>query len=166
MSANNPISNMQGDLNDFRVYPPTETQFIGCWGWFHNHFADADSAGLIFSSGDLNILAEQVVRDSSFFKVNYKRFMIGVVADSNSYYILMVEWATVLYFNETMIDALYTAKKMTQKSLPIPKGEAESRFLTIIAGSGLKLFRGNSNGTSWNPIKLSNTGTVIENPCL
>src|SRR5690606_30339361 len=97
--------------NQFSVYPPNENVFQGCWGWFHNHFADADSAGLIFSAGDLNILAEQIIRDSAFFQVDYKRFMIGVVADSSTQYILMVEdltqfatWATTYYNNEYLIN--------------------------------------------------------------
>lgn len=172
-NSNSPLTYVQGQENQFGVYPADEAPFVGCYGWIHNHFADADSAGLIFSAGDLNIFAEQIVRDSTFFQVNSKRFMIGVVADSGSNYILMIEnlaqfrqWATTLFSNENMIEVAFNGQQMSTQFLPISKAESEKRFLKVIGGTGLKLFRGNSTGSSWMPIKLNSSGTVVENPCL
>lgn len=164
----NEIHSVTGHDNEFFVYPPDEALFQGCWGWIHNHFADEDSAGLIFSAGDLNILVEQVLRDSAFFHADYKRFMIGVVGDSNTQYILMVDditqlttWASMIYTNEAAIEAAFAGAELSQKYLPLSVAESEKRFLKVIKNSGLKLFRGSNDFTTWTPIALNHAGTAI-----
>jgi hypothetical protein len=163
-----PVHLVNGQENDFSVYPNDENLFVGTRGWFHSHFADPDSAGLIFSAGDLNMLAEQVVRDAAFFKVNYRQFMIGVVADSNAHYILMVEdidkftaWATMLFQDQKIIEAAYLGARLSQKFLPISVNETEKRFLKVIQNAGLRLLKGNNDFTNWTGIKLDNTGSNV-----
>jgi hypothetical protein len=172
-SANNPIHLVRGHNNEFSVYPINEDLFQGSWGWFHNHFADSDSAGLIFSAGDINILAEQIVRDNDFFQVDYKRFMIGFVGDSNTQYILMVDnltqfttWASTLFQNEAAISAAFYGSELSQAFLPLSVSETEKRFLKVLQNSGLKLFRGSNDFTTWTPIALNRAGTdVYVSPC-
>jgi hypothetical protein len=67
---------------------------------------------------------------------------------------------------ENALGAAYKLAKLTQENLPLSKVETEKRFLNFLAPLGLKLFRGNSNATSWTPIKLNTTGTVVETNCL
>lgn len=174
ISPTNPVYMSTGAENEFGVYPyNNESWFTGSWGWFHNHFADEDSAGLIFSAGDLNVLAEQVVRDNDFFQVDYKRFMIGVVADSGAQYILIVDdinkftnWATNLMFNENMIEIAYNGAGLNQGTLPLSVKETERRFLKLIQNTGLKLFRGSADFQTWTPIELTHNGnTITEFPC-
>jgi hypothetical protein len=169
-----PVTEVLGAENVFSVYPPNESSFVGSSGWFHNHFADADSASLIFSAGDLNILADQIVRDSATFQLNYKKFMIGCVADSNANYILMVDdlakfktWAmNPLRSNELLVELQFNAMGLNQAQLPLSKAETEKRFLKVIKDAGLKLFRGNANFTVWTPIKLNASETnVVEIGC-
>lgn len=170
-SATNAIHLVNGHDNEFSVYPTNESQFQGSWGWFHNHFADADSAGLIFSAGDINIFAEQIVRDSAFFQVDYKKFMIGIVGDSNTQYILMVDniaqfktWASTLFQNEAAIAAGFYAEGLSQAFLPLSVAETEKRFLKTIQNAGLKLFRGSNDFTTWSPITLNRAGTAVYVP--
>lgn len=171
--AGSPILHIPGKADEFKVYPDNENLFVGSWGWFHNHFADADSAGLIFSAADVNMLAEQVVRDVSYFQVDYKKYMIGVVADSNANYILMVDdiiqfrsWAAI-YSNEKLVEATFQGQSLNQKYLPLSKAETEKRFLLALRFSGLKLFRGSSDFQTWTPIKLhANQNSVIISNCL
>ncbi len=173
-SNSNPLYLTNGHNDAFSVYPTNEAQFVNSWGWFHNHFADSDSASLIFSAGDLNILAEQIVRDSNYFQIDYKRFMIGVISDSSAQYILMVDnintfklWATTTAKYDVAIDGLFYGEKLTQEFLPLSKAESEKRFLKVIQNAGLKLFRGSNDFTTWTGLKLNNTGTeVINSPCL
>ena len=173
ISPTNPVYLAEGVENEFAVYPDTENKFVGCRGWFHNHFADEDSSGLIFSAGDLNILAEQIVRNNDFYQADYKKFMIGVVADSGAQYILMVDdinqftsWATNLMINEYIIKSAYAGAGLSQKHLPLSVPEAEKRFLNVIKNAGLKLFRGSNDFSTWTPITLDpSSSSVIEVPC-
>ena len=172
LEPNSPITLVQGADNVFGVYPAVDTVFKNRWGWMHNHFADEDSASLIFSAGDLNILADQIIRDSASFHLDYKRFMIGVVADSNTQYVLMVDdlnkfatWANT-FSNEYLISVSYGAEKLSQASLPLSVAETEKRFLKVIQNAGLKLFRGSSDFTTWTPLSLIRNGaTVAAIPC-
>jgi len=172
ISPTNPVYLAEGVENEFAVYPDTENKFVGCRGWFHNHFADEDSSGLIFSAGDLNILAEQIVRNNDFYQADYKKFMIGVVADSGVQYILMVDdinqftsWANI-YQNEMVVRAMFTGAGLDVTQLPLSVAETEKRFLKVIKNTGLRLFKGNSDFTSWTPISLNQAGTVVvESPC-
>ena len=169
-----PITHHLGEENVFQVDAPNDNYFQNTWGFFHNHYADVDSASLIFSSGDMNIFSN-IITDTAFFNVDYKHFMMGMVADSGANYILMVNnitqfrsWmASLSVFGiDNVFGGIYRIQKLTQENLPLSKAESERRFLKILAPSGLILFRGNNNATSWTPIKLDNTGTVIETNCL
>ena len=173
ISPTNPVYLAEGVENEFAVYPDTENKFVGCRGWFHNHFADEDSSGLIFSAGDLNILAEQIVRNNDFYQADYKKFMIGVVADSGAQYILMVDdinqftsWVTNIFIDENIIEIAFNGVGLNINNLPLPIAETERRFLTVIKNAGLKLFRGSDNFQTWTPIALTNNGNnVTEFPC-
>ncbi len=167
-SASNPIHLTNGFDNQFQVYPQNENEFKNSWGWFHNHFADSDSASLIFSAGDLNLLAEQIVRDSAYFKVNYKHFMVGVVSDSNTQYIIMVEdlekfasWANLFFKDEVMIMSAYNGAGLNQKSLPLSVAETEKRFLKVIQNAGLRLTRGSNDFKTWIGLKLDSIGNNV-----
>jgi hypothetical protein len=166
-SASNPIHYITGFDDKFEVYPQNELQFKNSWGWFHNHFSDADSASYIFSAGDINVLADQIIRDSTYFKVDYKHFMIGVVADSNTQYIMMVEdldkfavWLN-LYNNEQIIGSAFKGNQLTQSYLPLTIAETEKRFLKIIQNAGLRVMRGSNDFKNWTGIKLDATGTNV-----
>jgi|GEM_PF-2248369 len=171
-SSSNPINLTTGYPDEFSVYPQNENQFVHSWGWMHNHFADADSSSLIFSAGDLNTLADQVIRDSSIFQVDYTHFMIGMVGDSNTQYILIVEdlnkfgsWASSLFYNEEIIKSAFSGAGLSQKYLPLSVSETEKRFLYVIKNTGLKLFRGSNNSQTWTPIGLNKNGNIITINC-
>lgn len=162
-----PVHQILGHEDDFGVIPPDESVMKSTRGWFHNHFADADSAGLIFSAGDINLLAEMVVRDSANFKLNYQNFMIGVVSDSNAQYIIMVEnigkfitWSNMLK-NETDIGNWYGFWGLTHEFLPLSLAETEKRFLKATHNSGLRLMRGSNDFKIWTGIKLDPTGNNV-----
>lgn len=173
-SPNNSITLHVGQPNEFEVLPPSDNYFQGAWGLFHNHYKNQDSASLIFSAGDMEVFAN-IITDTSFYNVNYKRFMMGVVADSGANYILMVNnitqfrnWVTnsSVFGLENVFGPAFKLANLTQLNLPISKAETEKRFLTFLAPLGLKLFRGNSSATAWTPIKLNASGTVVETNCL
>jgi hypothetical protein len=169
----NSIIPVVGNNNEFGVFPPDTSIFKNSWGWFHNHFA-SDSAGLNFSAGDVNEFAQQLVRNSTYYQIDYTHFMVGVTCDSNANYILMVEninnftnWANSSNHNNyEMMEILFGAAGLNQEALPISVTETEKRFLNILNFSGLKLFRGSADFTTWTPIKLNAEGTaVITAPC-
>ncbi|MCB0716727.1 MAG: hypothetical protein KDC06_12030, partial [Chitinophagaceae bacterium] len=172
-SPTNPIQMTNGVENQFSVYPPNESIFIGCWGWNHNHFADEDSAALNFTPADVNIMADQIVRRSSYFQIDYTKFMIGMVGDSNTQYILMVDdldqftsWSNT-YKNEELISYVFSSSKLVLDELPLSVAETEKRFLKAMQFSGLKLFRGSNDFSTWTPLKLDSTGNnVIPTNCL
>ena len=171
-SATNPIHLTNGIENQFMVYPTpaNEWKFIGSRGWIHNHFADADSALLIFSAGDLSTLVDQVVKDAAYFNVNWQKFMIGVISDSGARYMLMVQditqfttWAQSWGKSEYIIETKYNGEHLNQKYLPLSVADTEKRFLKIIHDAGLRLLRGSSDFRTWTGIKLNSTGTEVIN---
>ncbi len=122
-----------GQENAFEINPlPADTALANGRGWIHNHFADADSAGLIFSAGDIAEFAYELTNTSTFNQ-DYKTFMIGVVSDSSQYILSVSDfdkfttWANT-FGNESIISSFYTQNNLSQGFLPISVAETEKRF--------------------------------------
>jgi hypothetical protein len=151
----------------FSTLPP-DSAFVGKRGWLHNHFADADSAGLTFSGMDVVDFAT-LLNDTSNFHLDYKNCMIGMVGDSSTQYILMVKdinefriWST-FFANEYAIETLYTVNNLSLKNLPLSVKETELRFLKTFKNSGFQLYRGSNDFKKWTPIQLNLAETAVIN---
>ncbi len=144
-------------------------------GMLHSHFnTDTDSTrGLsVFSPDDLWSFAKMYLNNQI---TNPATFTFGVVTDSGTQYILKIEnatkfraWAEKLTQGSLRMFKWVYGK--TLKILPTNSNQLnEKLFLkyiqTMNEGSGLKLFRGNSNFTEWQPIRINtnNSIDIVEN---
>ncbi len=166
---------ISGDLNKLAL-PDFEFP-VGANVLMHSHFYNAASdstKGLsVFSPDDLRSMATALLNGKI---TNPSEFVMGLVTAKNTQYILKIEnltkfrtWAQS--FTTGDFNLFKDAYGYGFHILPTnTNAENERRFLSYLqttnGGTGLKLFKGNSNFTQWTPIKYDlNSSQVIEAPC-
>lgn len=138
-------------------------------GIAHNHFANSLS---IFSPDDLWTICNAFTTRSM---VDSSKFTLPLVTARNTQYILMIEnvtkfriWARKFMEGDFSLfkqayGRLYGIKETNTNN------ENEIKFLQYLqgnGGSGVRVFRGNSNFTTWDRLSLDANNNVTTIPCV
>lgn len=144
---------------------------IDCFA--HSHFSKDTIKGLsVFSPDDLWTMCRQF-NDGAV--VNPQAFSIALTTKSGTQYLLKIEnltkfraWAHS--FTQGSLQGYYDLFGEILKILPTNSNEVnEKRFLKYLKvnnGSGLKMFRGNSTFTQWQPIDIDQNDIVVNSTCI
>lgn len=138
-------------------------------GVTHNHFVNSLS---VFSPDDLWTLAT-IFNNNAM--VSNTSFSLPLVTAQGTQYMILIEnltkfriWAQK--FTQVIIESRYLEFQGYKIYRTNSNDDNEKRFLKYIqeqgGGTGLKLFRGNSNFTEWQPIRYNKNTDAVENtPC-
>lgn len=137
-------------------------------GFMHSHYTGLLS---VFSPDDLFSIALLYTTDKM---VDTKTFTAGVVTANGTQYIIMIDNLTKFHqfasnmVNNSTLD-LYSHLYSSVYGINSSNSNevSEKAFLQYIqqTNSGLKLFKGDSNFSDWQPKKVDENGNIVNNPC-
>ncbi len=136
-------------------------------GFMHSHFNLPGRSLSIFSPGDLLTMASLYASDKM---ANPLTFTAAVVTADGTQYLLKIEdLGRFSHFVENIATSLkaiegeYNFSNIKNGNSINQNELGFTRFLRFV-NSGLKLFKGNSNFSNWQPIKYA-PGGIINSPC-
>lgn len=172
--GNTPNGLIQGPPNKLSLGDFSNIYIIDCIAHLHFNTNTDSTQGLsVFSPDDLITMCDQF--NAGNFS-NPETFSMVLVTKNGTQYLLKIENLTKFRAWSIKYSSGYTLRHSAeyQRNFKIwatkSNTENEKLFLKYLqeqgGGSGLKLFRGNSNFTQWDPIMYNNnTSSVVAAPC-
>ncbi|MFN8308166.1 MAG: hypothetical protein U0T79_15450 [Ferruginibacter sp.] len=157
---------MQGPPDTLGVDFPSFTVPID--GFIHSHFKIPGRSLSTFSDFDIN---EMIKFYSEGRMSNPLTFSAGVVTADSTQYLLRIDNLTDFQSFVTKMTGSMKLLYWTRYDQYVQAGNTKEqneigllKFFSAF-GSAVKLFKGNSNFTNWQPIKLNSSQEVVPAPC-